>query len=127
MVQERMPNFEIPAEMRQMAEQSVEQAKKAFDGFIAAAQQAVSNFEGQAAATQTGAKDVGKRAMAFAEQNVASSFEFAQKLARAKGIEEIMRLQAEFVKTQMQTLSDQAKELGETATKAATDVTKPTS
>jgi hypothetical protein len=52
MVQERMPNFEIPAEMRQMAEQSVEQAKKAFDGFIAAAQQAVSNFEGQAAATQ---------------------------------------------------------------------------
>jgi hypothetical protein len=50
MVQERMPNFEIPAEMRQMAEQSVEQAKKAFDGFIAAAQQAVSNFEGQAAA-----------------------------------------------------------------------------
>ena len=127
MVQERMPNFEIPAEMRQMAEQSVEQAKKAFDGFIAAAQQAVSNFEGQAAATQTGAKDVGKRAMAFAEQNVASSFEFAQKLARAKDIEEIMRLQAEFVKTQMQTLSDQAKELGETATKAVTDVTKPTS
>jgi phasin family protein len=65
--------------------------------------------------------------MAFAEQNVASSFEFAQKLARAKDIEEIMRLQAEFVKTQMQTLSDQAKELGETATKAATDATKPTS
>ncbi len=122
-----MPNFEIPAEMRLLDALLGHLPKKAFDGFIAAAQQAVSNFEGQAAATQTGAKDVGKRAMAFAEQNVASSFEFAQKLARAKGIEEIMRLQAEFVKTQMQTLSDQAKELGETATKAVTDVTKPTS
>ncbi len=127
MVQESMPNFEIPAEMRQTAERSVEQARKAFDGFIAAARQAISTFEGQAAAVQTGAKDVGKTAVAFAEQNVASSFEFAQKLARAKDIEEIMRLQAEFVKTQIQALSDQAKELGETATKAATDATKPTS
>ena len=127
MVQESMPNFEIPAEMRQTAERSVEQARKAFDGFIAAARQAINTFEGQAAAVQTGAKDVGKTAVAFAEQNVASSFEFAQKLARAKDIEEIMRLQAEFVKTQIQALSDQAKELGETATKAATDATKPTS
>ncbi len=127
MVQERMPNFEIPADMRQMAEQSVEQARKAFDGFIAAAREAVSTFEGQAAAAQTGAKDVGKKAVAFAEQKLANSFEFAQKLARAKDVEEIMRLQAEFVKTQMQALSDQAKELGETATNAATDATKPTS
>jgi len=30
-------NFEIPAEMRVVAEKSVEQAKKAFDGFFDAA------------------------------------------------------------------------------------------
>jgi len=45
----------------------------------------------QATATQAGAKDFGKKAIAFAEQNVATSFEFAQKLARAKNAEEIMR------------------------------------
>jgi len=50
-----MTNFEIPSEMRQMAEQSVQQAKKAVDGFIAAAQQAVGTLEGQAAAAQAGA------------------------------------------------------------------------
>ena len=36
MAKESIPKFDIPPEMRQMAEQSVEQARKAFDGFIAA-------------------------------------------------------------------------------------------
>src|ERR1700732_1364693 len=103
-----MSNFEIPNEMRQVAEKSLETARKAFDGFIAAAHTAPVDIERRAAGAREGAKDVGKKAITFAEQNVASSFEFAQKLARAKDAEEIMRLQAEFVKTQMQVLSAQA-------------------
>ncbi len=39
--------FEVPPEMRALAEKSVEQARQAFDGFISAAHQAVSAFEGQ--------------------------------------------------------------------------------
>ncbi len=38
--------FEIPPEMRALAEKSVEQARQAFDGFISAAHRAVSAFEG---------------------------------------------------------------------------------
>jgi len=34
--------FEVPPEMRDFAEKSVEQARQAFDGFISAAQQAMS-------------------------------------------------------------------------------------
>src|SRR6266566_6303202 len=123
MINDPMPHFEIPTEMRQVAEKSLEEAKKAFDGFIAAAQKAAAEVEEQATLAQAGAKDVGKKTMAFAEQNVATSFEFAQKLARAETVEEMMRIQAEFVKAQMPVLSDQAKELGEAATTAAT---KPT-
>ena len=40
--------FEVPPEMRAFAEKSVEQARQAFDGFISAAQQAMSAFEGHA-------------------------------------------------------------------------------
>ncbi len=36
MVTDPMPNFEIPSEIRRITEQSVEQAKKAFDGFMTA-------------------------------------------------------------------------------------------
>ncbi len=125
MAEERIPKFEIPAEMRQMAEQSVEQARKAFDGFIAAAQQAVSTLEGQAAVAQAGAKDVGRKAMTFAEQNVANSFEFAHKLVRAKDVQEILRLHSEFIRAQMEALSNQAKELGDAASRAAKDTSKP--
>jgi phasin len=117
--------FEVPREMRSLAEQSVEQARQAFDTFISAAQKAASNIEGQASAAQAGAKDVRQKAMAFAEKNVATSFDFAQKLVQAKDVEELTRLQTEFVQHQMQTLSEQAQELGQTATRAAMDAARP--
>jgi phasin len=120
-------NFDVPTQMRQFAEQSVEQAKKAVDGFMTAAQKTAAAMETQAATAQSGAKDVGQKAMAFAEQNIANSFEFAQKLVRAKDVQEVMALQVEFMKAQMQAMSAQAKELGSTATKAAMDSAKPKS
>ena len=124
MTKDPMSSFEIPAEMRQMAERSVEQAKKAVDSFMTAAQQAVGTIEERAAAAQASVKDVNRKAMTFAEQNLATSFEFAQKLVQAKDPQEFMRLQSDFVRTQMQTLSQQAKELGEHATRAAVDASK---
>jgi phasin len=122
---DKLPNFEIPAEIRQLAEQSVEQAKKAVDGFINAAQQAVDALEGHAAAAQAGAKGVGRRAMSFAEENVASSFAFDEKLVRAQDAQEVMRLQSEFMRTQLEALSQQAKELGDAAARTAMESVKP--
>jgi phasin len=116
--------FEIPPEMRAFAEKSVEQAKQAFDGFISAAHNAVTAFEGHAESARKGAKHVTEKAMNFAEQNVAASFDFAQKLLRAKDVQEVLKLQAEFVRTQMQVLAEQAKELGESAGKATSEVIK---
>ena len=51
--------------------------------------------------------------------------EFAQKLVRAKDLEEMTRLQTEFMQRQMQTLAEQAQELGQTATRAAMDAARP--
>lgn len=110
-------NFEIPAEMRAFAERSVEQARSAFDQFITAAQQAVSTAENRAATARSGAKDVTDLAMRFAEKNILASFEFAQRVVHARDVEELLQLQTDYVKTQMQTLADQTKDLGETAQK----------
>jgi len=111
------PRFDIPADMRALAEKSVEQAKQAFDIFISAAQHAVSTAENQAATAQAGAKEVGELAMGFTERNIASSFEFAQKLLQAKEPKDVMALHTEYVNTQIATLTDQAKELSKRATK----------
>jgi len=124
---ETMKPFEVPADMRKFAEQSVDQARQAFERFITAAHQAVSEFEGRAQAARSGAMDVGGRAMSFAERNMAASFEFAQKLVQAKDVEEVIRLQTEYVKAQVQALNEQTKELAEAAAKLAkeTAATKP--
>jgi phasin len=111
--------FEVPPEMRALAERSVEQAKKAFDDFIGATQRAVSTFEGQAAAAQAGAKDITQQAMSFAERNVDASFDLARKLVRAKDPEEVIRLHAEYVKAQIEALGEQARDLGEATRKSA--------
>ena len=107
-----MSSFDIPADRRRIAEPSVAQAKQAFDGFMTAAQQAVSRMETQTAAAHAGASDASRKAMAFASQNMAASFAFAQKLAQARDVEEVMRLQADFLRSQMQTFAEQARELG---------------
>ena len=57
--------------------------------------------------------------MGFAERNVLSAFEFAEKLFQAKDIRELVQTQTEFVQSQMQALTGQAKDLGETVSKAA--------
>jgi phasin len=119
MAQQASGTFEIPREMRTFAEQSFAQARKAFDGFMSVAQKAAASIEGQAAAAQTGAEDIRRKAMSFAEQNVASSFDLAEKLMRARDVEEMTRLQADFVQHQMELLSAQAQELGQAATRAA--------
>lgn len=109
--------FEMPAEMRAFAEKGLEQAKTAFDAFVTAAQQAATVTQSQVLTAQTGAREIGQLAMRFAERNISSSFEFAQKLMHAKDAAEVAALHAEYVKSQMAALSDQAQELGRQAGK----------
>lgn len=111
--------FEIPAEMRNAAEHGVVQARQAFDSFMSAAQKALAKLEEQASTAQAGAKDVRTRLMDFAEQNVLTSFDYAQRLVRAKDLDEMMRIQAEFLEKQMAALNAQSQELGKAATTPA--------
>jgi phasin len=118
-------NFEVPDEIRKFSERSLREARKAFEAVISTAHQTVSTLEGRAALAQAGAKDVGATAMEFAERNVAASFEFAEQLVQARTLDEIMRLQADYMVNQLQALAQQASELGQTATKAAIKASKP--
>jgi phasin len=119
MDKDAMRHFEIPADMRAMAEKSVEQARVAFNTFMTAAQEAMATFEGQAKAAQAGAKDMSEKALGYAERNVANTFAFADRIVHAKDAQEFIRLQTEFVQAQMKELAEQAKELGESAARMA--------
>lgn len=125
MAKDPFEQFAIPNEVRAFAEQSVTQARKAFEGFIEAANKAMGQLQGQTAAAHGAASEIAHKSMTYAEQNVAATFDFAQKLMRAKDPAEIMGLQSEYLARQMQTISAQVQDLGQTAAKIAIDATKP--
>ncbi|MES2750893.1 MAG: phasin family protein [Pseudomonadota bacterium] len=117
--------FEIPKEMRSMAEASFDQARKAFESFIGSAQQTAASFGGTGEAARASAKDISAKAISFAEKNVQASLAYAQQLIHAKDLTEVMRLHTEYVQTQMRALGEQASEMGQTVTRAAMDAAKP--
>jgi phasin len=110
--------YEIPPEMRDFAEKSVEQARKAIDGFMTAAQRTADTFEGSATTVQSNAKDLTRKTFAYAEQNIAAAFDLAQKMVRAKDMQEAMQYQAEFVRAQFEAMQNQMKEFGSIAQSA---------
>jgi phasin len=123
---QQTPNFEVPTEMRDFAEKSVEQARKALDGFMGAAQRTVDTLEGSASTMQSGAKDMTRRTFSYAEQNIAAAFDLAQKLVRAKDVQEAVQLQSEFVRSQFAAMQSQMKEFGSMAQSAANQATGKT-
>ena len=125
MAKEPFEQFAMPNEVRAFVEQSVAQARVAFDGIANAANQAVAQWQGQAQAARAGASEIAHKSMAYAEQNMAATFDFAQKLMHAKDPTEVMRLQQEYIARQMQTISTQTQELGQSAAKIVMDAAKP--
>lgn len=125
MAKEPFEQFAMPNEVRAFVEQSVAQARAAFDGIANAANQAVSQWHGQAQAARAGASEIAHKSMAFAEQNMAATFDFAEKLMHATDATEVMRLQSEYIARQMQALSTQAQQLGQSAAKIVMDAAKP--
>jgi phasin len=127
MSEEGRDRFEIPKEMRSMAEASFDQARKAFEKFLSGAQATAGSIEERGATVRAGAKDIGAKAMSYAEKNVQASLDYAQSLLQAKDLTEIMRLHSEYVQAQMRTLAEQASEMGQIVSRAAMDAAKPKS
>src|SRR5262249_14224158 len=75
---------EIPKEMRSMADAGVEQARRAFEKFLASAEATAGSLEERGATVRASAKDVTAKAMTYAEKNVQASLDHAQSLAHAK-------------------------------------------
>jgi phasin len=111
----------VPPEMRAFADQSVQQAKTAFDDLMKATQRAVSTLGGTATSAQTTAIELQRKLVEYSERNVAASMELAQSLLRAKDPQEVLRLHTEYVRAQMEALAEQARDLAQHAAKA----TKP--
>ncbi len=118
--------YEVPPEMRDFAERSVAQARKAFEGFMGAVQKTAGSVDTASIPGLSGAKDISLKAVSFAETNVNAAFDFAERLVRANDLQEVLAIQTDYVKAQLAAIQSQTKELGEVMQKAA-GMKQPTS
>ena len=117
--------IEVPADVREFAEKSVDQAKVVYGQFRDAAQETVDMLDTSAAALKDGSADFQGKALDFAQANTNAGFEFARKLFAATDVKEAFELQVEFARTQTATVTEQVKELGALSTGVAEKASKP--
>ena len=110
------PQFEIPTDLRKVTEQSIEQVRNGINGYLEFFQRGIPSIV-------MGTSETSKKVFGYAERNVASAFEF-EKLVQVRDVQDLAKLQMEFIQGQMQALTEQAKDLSKTATKAVIESAK---
>ena len=72
----------------------------------------------------SGGTELGEKLKTYAEKNIATAHEYLDKLSHARDLQDVVRVQTEFMQVQLNAFGEQAKSVGEAFTKAATDVAK---
>src|SRR5262245_49934677 len=111
------PKLEVPAELRDLAEKTIDQAEKAFGMFFDAAAKSMS-------AVPNPGSEISKQALTFTEQNMKAAFEHARKLVHATDLQEAMRIQSEFLRSQFTNAGEHMRQISGGVMSAAKDASK---
>ena len=96
--------LEVPAELRDMAEKTIDQAERAFGMFFDAASKSMAAIPGPGS-------EVSRQALSLTEQNMKAAFEHARKLVHATDVQEAMRLQSDFLRSQFTNAGEHMREI----------------
>jgi phasin len=111
------PKLEVPAELRELAEKTIDQAEKAFGMFFDAAGKSM-------ASVPSPGTEMSKQALSFTEQNMKAAFDHARKLVHATDLQEAMRIQSEFLRSQFTNAGEHMRQITGGVMSAAKDASK---
>ena len=111
------PKLEVPAELRDLADKTIEQAEKAFGMFFEAATKSMNSVPG-------GGTEISKQALTFTEQNMRAAFEHARKLVHVTDLQQAMQLQSDFLRSQFTNAGDHMRQITGAVMSKATDAAK---
>ena len=111
------PKLEVPAELRELAEKTIDQAEKAFGMFFDAANKSIASIPNPGT-------EMSKQALSLTQQNIKAAFEHARKLVHATDLQEAMRIQSEFLKSQFTNAGEHMRQITGGAISAARNSTK---
>jgi hypothetical protein len=114
---DKEPFESLTATAAQTAEQMTKQTQVAMENYFGWFQNAMS-------AIPWSNTNLNRILLNNATKNVSATFAFVQKLSQAKDFQDVVKIQTEFMQTQMNSFNEQAKIIGEIYTKAAGDAMK---
>jgi hypothetical protein len=100
---------------REIAEHNIGQTKDAMEGLIAVTRKAVDGFNNQGAAVQ-------QHSLLLAERALSNTFEFGNKMVRAREPQELVRLQSEFMTKQADLFAEHAKKVDQSIGRTTSEI-----
>jgi len=107
-----MTNDTGPLDVSATAKQVAAQAYAAMDGYFDGLKKAVSS-------APSGGTEFGEKLKTYTEKNIDAAQKFLNQMSQAKDLQEMFRIQTEFLQAQFNAFGEQTKSLGEAFAKTA--------
>ena len=120
MAKDKQPFEALSETTVQAVDQNMENARGAMDNYFRLLQNSYFSF-----LQNICSPDLAEKMKTYTERNISASAECVGKLSQANDFQEVFRIQTEFMQTQMSRFAEQAKSLGETYNKTATERLNP--
>lgn len=116
---------EATAAFREIAEKGIVQAKDTYAKMKTAAEEATGMLEHTYANASKGAADYGLKMIEAARVNSNAAFDFATELLGAKTMAQVVEISTAHTRKQIESITEQARELSALAQKVATTTAEP--
>jgi len=119
------PRMDATQAFRATAENGSAQAKEAFEKMSTATAEATDLIKNSYSTAVKGAQDYNTKFIEFAQTNTEAAFDFVQKLSGVKSPSDFIELSTEHSRKQLETLTEQTKELAALAQKVTLATVEP--
>jgi phasin len=119
------PVAEIQERFRSALERGVAESRAAFAKAKTAADDTASAFEVSFAAAQDGARAINAKAFEASRANADVNFDFLKAVFAARSLSDVIALQTEFARKQVETMTSQTKDFGMLTQKAMAEAVEP--
>lgn len=104
-------SLQVPDQVRAMAEEGVSQSRRVYEQFANLSEQNAKAAQEVLATVQDGAKVFSAKVMQNVSENTEATLKAAAEIAKAKTIQDALRLQLEFFQAQTKSFAAQSQEL----------------
>jgi phasin len=119
------PAIELEQDFRGTLERNVVESRAAFVRFKAAADEATSAFEVSLAAAKAGTLAINAKAFEALRANAEANFEFLKGALATRSLPDLIALQTDFARKQIEALTGNTKDIGTLTQKAVAETVDP--